>query len=89
MNEERKTPTAFTRISFQNFTRLPVVEVVKSEKAHNEIMVSTPHKGPVIIPLIEGWLFKTEKDASGVIKQIQQLENEAKEYLLEKWLNPS
>lgn len=78
---------AIQKINFQNFTKLPIKELVKTDKEHNEIVVETPHKGQVIIPMIEGWLFKTEKDAEDIVYQLKTLEYEAMKFLLDNWIS--
>ena len=74
------------KLNYKGFTKLPMKELVKTGSLKNEIIVTTPHKGDVYIPVIEGWLFKTEKDGENIISQIQWLEYESKEYLLKEWL---
>ncbi len=91
------TSTPTTKVSFQNFTLLPVKEVVKSGSIGNAITVKTPHKGEVIIDYQTeervGFIFtrieKREKSVTDIAMRLQDLEQEAKIYLLKKWLKNS
>lgn len=74
------------KINLQDFTKLPLKELIKAENMGTEITVNTPHKGTVLIPTKEGWLFKTEVDGKDIVSQILILEREAKEFLLDQWL---
>ena len=80
-----------TRINLQGATKLPLVEVQKTDGIGELIIVETPHKGQVKIDYKEetGWITKTNKDKifGEVLGEIQKLEYEAKEYLLQEWLN--
>lgn len=66
---------------------------MKADRANAVIEVVTPHKGVVFIEIteVDKGVFRkaTEvgKQTNRVIEEIWQLENEAKNYLLNQWLS--
>lgn len=77
--------------SIANFTKLPVSEIVKSDKIGSALIISTPHKGKQIIEYKERHQYffttsETTKEVKKIILQMQKLEEEAREYLFNKWL---
>jgi hypothetical protein len=74
------------KTNYSAYTRLPLKELAKTGSANNELVVTTPHKGDVLIPTVEGWLFQTEKDGNTVASEIRTLEWESMNYLFDKWL---
>lgn len=75
-----------------SYTKLPVSEIVKAGYSASSLLIKTPHKGEVVIEIKErvGSLFggtrELEKHTLSLIGELVTLENEACDYLLEKWL---
>lgn len=73
-------------------TRLPVSEIMKTEYEGVSLAVKTPHKGEVIIELkrrsytLFGSLNESEKTTQEIVSELLLLEEESKEFLLDKWL---
>jgi len=78
------------RINLQEITKLPLQEIIKSEGVGKCIVIKTPHKGNKVIDYEEevGMFTRKNKDKlfTKVISQIIDLEEEAKDYLLDKWI---
>ena len=78
------------QMNLQQVTKLPVIEITKSDGVGGAIQVQTPHKGTVIIDYKEKAGFfgnkMQDKRMGEIVKQIRDLEDEAREYLLGKWL---
>lgn len=79
-----------SKFDLQQITRLPLVEIVNPNASGNILIVRTPHKGSVNIEYKEetGFFTRSLKDKlfGKVIQEIRELEIEAKDYLLERWL---
>jgi len=80
-------------MTLQDFTKLPLEQIVKVDGVGSDVVLQTPHKGKVIIPLKEVWhpfIFgsttQTERPALNVVRQIKSVENEAYEFLMDEWL---
>ena len=79
-------------INYNLYTRLPTKTMMKADKANPVIEVITPHKGVVFVEVkeVDKGMFRkaTEIDRKTdyVINELRNLEHEAKEYLLTKWL---
>lgn len=77
-------------ISYEKITKLPVDEIVKADRVGGGIIVSTPHKGNIFIDFKEVTGFFTrrviERPFGDILAEIQKLDDEAKEFLLDKWL---
>lgn len=76
----------------QDFTRLPVHEIICQDKFLPDLLISTPHKGMVAIKLTEehrGFFSgsqQIDRHIDEIVSQIQKLESEASDYLFNKWL---
>lgn len=83
------TPTQ--KINFQSITKLPLRELVKMNGIGSAILIQTPNKGEVAIDTqkVGGFFSRkvTERTVSEIGAEIQDLEREAKNYLLDKWIN--
>ena len=81
-------------INYNLYTRLPCRTLMKADKANPVVEVITPHKGVVFIEIkeVEKGIFRkateVDKKTNSVINELFVLEIEAKNYLLDKWLNP-
>lgn len=84
-------PTPTQRIDFQQVTKLSCTLLSSPNKQSSVIIVDTPHKGKVSIDceVMTGFFTRklVEKSFSEVAREIQDLEKEAKDYLLDKWIN--
>lgn len=70
-------------------TRLPITEVVLQGKEGRALHVRTPHKGEVVIEYHTQGIFREKnREVGRVLAELRDLEWEAKEYLLSKWLRP-
>jgi hypothetical protein len=69
-------------IKLQDFTRLPVHEIVAADKGLPDILVTTPHKGMVNIKLTSeshGFFsgrIQIAKHADDIVSELQNLEQE-------------
>lgn len=78
-------------INFQNYTKLPVSHLFNSNLMGSHLEIETP-TGIKIINLIEidKGIFKQSSEINvptqDIISQLANIENEAKDYLLKKWL---
>ena len=78
--------------NYQPYTRLPVKAYQKADQLGPILEVITPHKGWVTIELtrIDKGIFRkaTElpRETEDVLRQLLELERDAKEYLLTQWL---
>lgn len=79
------------QISLKEVTRLPIVELVKTDGVGKCVIVKTPHKGNVHIDYQEEVGFFTrqnkEKLFTNIVARILTLEEESKAYLLQEWIN--
>lgn len=80
------------KISFQEYTRLPLREIVKSDSNSSvAIEVTTPTSKVIIdytyvsIPFLFGTANSVEHPASKIISKLRKLEEEAIEELLNEW----
>ena len=79
-------------INYKLYTRLPCNIVNKSDKGNSVLEVLTPHNGAVIIELdfVDKGMFRKAtllpKQTEHVIDELYNLENEAKNWLLNNWL---
>lgn len=75
-----------------SYIKLPVSEIVKAGYSATSLLVQTPHKGDVIMEIKDihhpffGGDTETEKTTLKLIAELQGLENEAMNYLLDKWI---
>lgn len=82
-------------IQYKHYTKLLLRLSNKVDNAGAVLEISTPHKGIVIVELtkIDKGLFRSAKElykqTDEVISEIRKIEYEAKDYLLDKWLNPN
>ena len=82
------------RINPKNLTWLPLVEVVKDDSSDWGYLVTTPHKGDVVISVNKlesaGFIFthtiSRDKLFEEFTKELRKLENETYEFLRDKWL---
>lgn len=79
-------------VNLQKLTRLPIFTVQVADKRFPDVVVQTPHKGNVAVPLkqehypfIFGSVTQTEKHFIEVYEQIKEIEEEATDYLFNKW----
>lgn len=81
-------------INYNSYTRLPSKVLMKADKTNPVIEVITPHKGVVFVEIkeIDKGMFRrateVDKKTNEVIKELWKLEDDAKDYLLNKWLTP-
>lgn len=80
-------------INYNLYTRLPVRVLQKAEQLNNVLEVITPHKGVVFVELktVDRGIFRqaseVEKNTNYVLEELRTLEREARDYLMEQWLN--
>ena len=72
-------------LKYNEYTKLPVVVFRKAESLAPVLEVTTP-KGKVFIDLEEVDRLMFVSGTDHVISEILKLENEAKEFLLDKWI---
>lgn len=76
-----------TVINLSEFTRMPAVEIARGDSVGRALHIQTPHKGEVVLDYHEQGIFREKnKDMELLVSKIRNLEWEAKEYLLSKWL---
>lgn len=80
-------------MDFQNFTQLRVSTIEHAGSIGFDVIVETPHRGRVVIdsqrlhhPFLFGSTTQTGKGGNEIISEIVRLEEEAKDFLLKKWL---
>lgn len=79
-------------INYNIYTRLPCQTLMKADKANPVIEVVTPHKGVVFVEIkeVDKGMFRrateVDKKTDSVIQELWKLEDEAKDFLLSKWL---
>ncbi len=80
-------------VDLQQYTLLPLKVVHVAEKSLPDIIISTPHDGDVYVPLkkehhsLFGSTTQTEVHAREIIGKILIIEEKAKEYLLQQWVD--
>lgn len=85
--------TTTKNINYKFYTKLPTEIFNKADKANPVIEVLTPHKGVVFVEIkkVDSGLFRkaTEVDRKtvDVISELLELERQAKDYLLDKWVS--
>ncbi len=79
--------------NLQEYTRLPIKAVQSEGVIFPDIIITTPHKGDVVIKLKErhipfmfGSATQTDRNIDEVIRDIQNIEKESMEYLFTQWL---
>lgn len=78
------------RVSFQEFTALPLREIVKPDGSAMAIEVTTPQGIEILDykvthnPFI-GSITQTDKLAQEIIAKLQQLERESRDFLFRQW----
>lgn len=77
----------------ESLTTLPIEIVYVGSSQIPDIRVKTPHKGNTTIrlkethyPFLFGSVSQTDKDSQEVISEIKRLESEARDYLLNEWV---
>lgn len=79
-------------LNYASYTRLPTKTFLKADKANPVIEVLTPHKGVVFVEIktVDKGMFRPateiDKPTQVVLKELYDLEREAKNYLLTQWL---
>lgn len=80
-------------IKLQEYTSLPLKVVDIADRRLPDVIVSTPHRGDVDValkeehyPFLFGSVSQTERHAYEVIAELRELERDAKDFLLAKWL---
>ena len=76
----------------QKYTVLPLSIINRGDKLMDDIIVSTPHKGLVVIeakdihhPFLFGSTTQTDKSVDSIFREIHELERESVDYLINKW----
>jgi hypothetical protein len=79
--------------SLQEYTLLPLKVVSLASKPFPDVILETPHKGNVSIPLKEehypflfGSATQTDRHVPNIVRDIRNIEEEAKDFLLKNWV---
>lgn len=83
--------TTIQHIDLQHFTRLPLKSVLRSNSFFSELLVTTPHKGVVIVPVkeLKHGLFSAprqiDRNLDSVLRQLADIESDATDFLFRQW----
>lgn len=74
-------------------TRLPIKAVNVANSNNVNLIVTTPHKGEVVIltkqihyPFLFGAVTKTDREPVDVLDELRKLELDARDFLFKEWL---
>ena len=80
------------QIDLQQYTKLPLKIISVANISIPSVIITTPHSGEITLELKEskgGGLFggnsEHSKSLLKIVGQLQEIENAAKDYLLEHW----
>lgn len=81
------------QINLQSFTKLPLQQVQRTTELCIDLLITTPHKGKVILnltqkhyPFLFGSVTETNKGLESLLNEIFKIESDANSFLMDKWL---
>ena len=80
-------------MNIQDVIKLPIVVINRPDSAYPDVIVKTPHKGEVTVklkethyPFLFGSVTQIERYNEVVLRELYNIENDAKDFLLKQWV---